>query len=655
MFTLKKLVLAFTLSVASVLHVSAAETFIVDGLKYTVNNATIHTVSVFGLDDASIYDLNIPRTVTYNNITYEVSEVNALAFQNCNITSVTIPRTVIRVNKKAFDGCTSLTKVTLEDGYASIYMSNIYSYDGDSDHAEGKGMFYSCPLKDVYIGRNLTYPADNSDGYSPFACKNIEKAVIGPTVTTLYRNLFWDCMALKEITFAPGSTLTTIEDEALSNCGLESLSLPDATTEIRGAFRQCKSLTRIHFGKSLKTIPLDFFRFNSLKEIDVDPANSTYYSENGILYSKDKKTLLRMPLAVTEASILPVETVASHAFRDCSELQTINFPSSVKTIKQYAVTGCTKITTIVVPESVKTIEEGALGAYYYAMSERWYNDGSDLYTHNSTQGYVISKSKTAPTADPLAFHGRESWTLWVPQGCKDSYSTAEGWKSFAQVIEGPCHINVGCNIATAGDVSGEGDYQPGEEVKLSVTSKGTDKYKFIGWFEGDTNLSTDPEYNFTLLRPMAKIIAKFEPIPDAAKDDISIAIINGHLIIDIKHIENATTYITEILNEKGETVAVVKTEITTPETSARAARKVTEILNPFENYTYHTRIYDSASTLLAHFTGNFSGSETSVEDIISDDATEVVYYNLQGVRVDKPANGFYIVRRGNTISKEYIR
>lgn len=651
MFTLKKLVLAFTLSVASVLHVSAAETFIVDGLKYTVNNATIHTVSVFGLDDASIYDLNIPRTVTYNNITYEVSEVNALAFQNCNITSVTIPNTVIRVNKKAFDGCVSLTKVTLEDGYASLHMSNNYSYDGESDLAEGEGLFYPCPLKEVYIGRNLTYPEDNSAGYSPFACTNIETAVIGPNVTRLYRNLFWECMALKEITFAPGSTLTTIEDNALSNCGLESLSLPDATTEIRGEFSDCESLTRIYFGKGLRAIPLSFYRFNSLKEIDVDPDNITYYSENGNLYSHDKKTLLRVPMAVTEANIRAVETVASDAFRECSELQTIIFTSSVKTIKQYAVTGCTKLTTIVLPESVETIEEGALGAYYYRMS----SDDSELRTHNSPQGYVISKSKTAPTADPLAFHGRESWTLWVPQGCKDSYSTAEGWTSFAQVIEGPCHINVGCNIATAGDVSGEGDYQPGEEVRLSVTSKETDKYKFIGWFEGDTNLSTDPEYNFTLLRPMAEIIAKFEPIPDAAKDDISIAIINGHLIIDIKHIENATTYITEILNEKGETVAVVKTEITTPETSARAARKVTEILNPFENYTYHTRIYDSASTLLAHFTGNFSGSETSVEDIISDDATEVVYYNLQGVRVDKPANGFYIVRRGNTISKEYIR
>ena len=32
-----------------------------------------------------------------------------------------------------------------------------------------------------------------------------------------------------------------------------------------------------------------------------------------------------------------------------------------------------------------------------------------------------------------------------------------------------------------------------------------------------------------------------------------------------------------------------------------------------------------------------------------------VYYNLQGVRVDNPSAGLYIVRRGNAITKEIVR
>lgn len=43
-----------------------------------------------------------------------------------------------------------------------------------------------------------------------------------------------------------------------------------------------------------------------------------------------------------------------------------------------------------------------------------------------------------------------------------------------------------------------------------------------------------------------------------------------------------------------------------------------------------------------------------VEAIAADNNAEAVYYNLQGVRVDNPANGLYIIKRGNQVSKAYI-
>lgn len=49
---------------------------------------------------------------------------------------------------------------------------------------------------------------------------------------------------------------------------------------------------------------------------------------------------------------------------------------------------------------------------------------------------------------------------------------------------------------------------------------------------------------------------------------------------------------------------------------------------------------------------------TSIMDIVPDaDAAdaEPVYFNLQGVQVANPDNGIYIVRRGNKVTKEYIR
>lgn len=45
---------------------------------------------------------------------------------------------------------------------------------------------------------------------------------------------------------------------------------------------------------------------------------------------------------------------------------------------------------------------------------------------------------------------------------------------------------------------------------------------------------------------------------------------------------------------------------------------------------------------------------SGIDDITADQA-EPVYYNLQGLRVDNPAAGVYIVVRGDKVSKEYIR
>lgn len=76
---------------------------------------------------------------------------------------------------------------------------------------------------------------------------------------------------------------------------------------------------------------------------------------------------------------------------------------------------------------------------------------------------------------------------------------------------------------------------------------------------------------------------------------------------------------------------------------------------------------ESAATLLGkrqigwkYYNGKTSTS--GIEDIeidengeIEDENAPAVYYNLQGVQIKNPANGIYIVRRGNKVTKEVIR
>lgn len=48
--------------------------------------------------------------------------------------------------------------------------------------------------------------------------------------------------------------------------------------------------------------------------------------------------------------------------------------------------------------------------------------------------------------------------------------------------------------------------------------------------------------------------------------------------------------------------------------------------------------------------------DSSISNIISDDANAPVeYFNLQGVRVENPANGLYIKRQGNTVTKVVVK
>jgi hypothetical protein len=42
---------------------------------------------------------------------------------------------------------------------------------------------------------------------------------------------------------------------------------------------------------------------------------------------------------------------------------------------------------------------------------------------------------------------------------------------------------------------------------------------------------------------------------------------------------------------------------------------------------------------------------TGVDDVTAEGDAEAEYYNLQGIRISKPARGIYIVRKGTAVSK----
>ncbi len=78
-------------------------TDIVDNnIRYRLNEND-KTASVLGLADGNtLKDIIIPESITSNNVSYNVISIEANAFENSLIESITIPNTIINIGEEAF-------------------------------------------------------------------------------------------------------------------------------------------------------------------------------------------------------------------------------------------------------------------------------------------------------------------------------------------------------------------------------------------------------------------------------------------------------------------------------------------------------------------------------------------------------------------------
>jgi len=104
-----------------------ATTFTVDGVTYTITDATNKTVEIgTGISTAAIStstagEFSIPSSVSYNGDNYSVTAIGNDAFDWCeSLTSVFIPNSVASIGNDAFWGCTKLSSVTIPSGVKSI-------------------------------------------------------------------------------------------------------------------------------------------------------------------------------------------------------------------------------------------------------------------------------------------------------------------------------------------------------------------------------------------------------------------------------------------------------------------------------------------------------------------------------------------------------
>jgi len=294
------------------------------------------------------------------NITIpKVGTIDKYAFKDCSaLKEISIPNAFV-IRGFAFSGCSSLATVTngsrlndLEDFSFSncSALTKIYC-EGDAPNAGGANLFLGTPLVKIYYFPNTRYWSDTFVGRPTVLCDWADyeyNITNGKATITGYTGLGGDITIPDDI---DGIPVTTIGYKAFDGASaVTSVEIPSGVVTIENSvFRLCSLLTKITIPDTVTSLGIGlFYKCHSLTEIDVDAANANFSSVDGVLFNKDKSTLIAYPAGKQGDYVLPdtVGTIGTRAFISCTNLIRVTIPSSISEVGDYAFFGCSNLKAV---------------------------------------------------------------------------------------------------------------------------------------------------------------------------------------------------------------------------------------------------------------------------------------------------------------------
>lgn len=367
-----------------------------------VNDGTTYSVtSVCG--DAFAYATDLTSVTLPSTI----ARIEYNAFYKCSgLTTITIPAAVNYIGSQAFVDCTGLTRVNTPDLASWLGIEMVNEYSNPLYYAHNLYVA-NTKLTDMTVPSSVTQIKQNA----MVGCTSITKVTLHDNVTTVGYAAFKNCTNLNTVNI--GSGMTSMSNSftgcnALKTINSRATTPPTiiATTFESSTYTGVLYVPDYHSRSAYMNAPYwqNFSYIRSMKDYD--------FEVNGIYYKI-------LSTSTNKVSVSRINTFEESYSGDVVIPETVTYDGTTYTVAALdfnAFTGSPGLTSVTIPATVTTVVEA------------FFNNMATNLTSITCLAIVPPAGMTNMTADQYA-----GVTVTVPKNSVAAYQADAGWGQFATI------------------------------------------------------------------------------------------------------------------------------------------------------------------------------------------------------------------------------